>query len=107
MEEKIDAAIRIAQLRIPSLTVHADMQKVTQAVLNLTQAKALYATFGKPTEEMDDELTFLLSRVRSNLGATELQHVTQSVLNLMHAKAQSTTATSEGVSAKRPKATSN
>ena len=102
MDEKLDAAIRIVQQRLPALTVHADMQKVSQAALNLAQAKALYSTLVKPTGEMDDELAFLLGRIRSSIGATELQHVTQSVLNMMHAKMQwmATAGQPEG---KRPK----
>ena len=85
MEEKIGKAIEIVKRRIPSLTVHADMQKAAQAVLNLRMALAVY---DKATPELDGELEFMLGRVRSNLGATELQQVTQAVLHLAQAKAQ-------------------
>jgi len=89
MEEKIGKAIEIVKRRIPSLTVHADMQKAAQAVLNLRTAMAMYTGLGnKPTPELDGELEFMLGRVRSNLGATELQQVTQAVLHLAQAKAQ-------------------
>ena len=87
MEEKIDRAIEVVKARMPALTVHSDMQKAAQAVLNLATAKGLYATLSK-TDDTDEALEFVLGRVRSNLGATEMQQVTQAVLNLMHAKAQ-------------------
>ena len=88
MEEKIDKAIGIVKGRIPSLTVHADMQKAAQAVLNLKMVKTQYEAIAKPTEELDEELAFVLGRVRANLGATEMQQVTQAALHLMTAKAQ-------------------
>ena len=88
MEEKIDKAIAIVKGRIPSLTVHADMQKAAQAVLNLKTAKATYKGLGKSSDDLDEELTFVLGRVRSNLGATELQQVTQAALHLTQAQAQ-------------------
>ena len=94
MEAKIDKAIGIVKARIPSLTVHADMQKAAQAVLNLRMAKAQYAGLGKAAdEELDKELAFVLGRVRSNLGATEMQQVTQAAMHLMTAKAQGEPAT--------------
>lgn len=87
MDEKIDRAIEITKKIIPALTVPDDMQKASQSLLNLTQAKALYEAC-KSTDDVDVELGFILGRVRSNLGATELMKVTQAVLNLMHAKSQ-------------------
>ena len=88
MKEKIDAALEVVKGRIPALNVHSDWQKAGQAVVNLMQAKALYAALTKPTDELVNELEFMLGRVRPNLGATELQQVTQAVLHLMQAKAQ-------------------
>ena len=88
IDEKINKAIEVVKGKFPALTVHVDMQKAAQGVLNLKMAKAQYATFSKPTTEFDEELTFLLGRVRPNLGATEMQQVTQAVLHLMQAKAQ-------------------
>lgn len=86
MQETITKALEIVKGRLPSLTVHADMQKAAQAVLNLAHAKEMYASSGsKPTEEMDEELTFVLGRVRPNLTATDMQQVTQAVLHLMQA----------------------
>ena len=87
MDEKIDRAIEITKKIIPALTVPDDMQKASQSLLNLTQAKSLYDAC-RSTDDVDAELAFMLGRVRSNLGATELMKVTQAVLNLMHAKSQ-------------------
>jgi|TARA_R100001530_G_scaffold78933_1_gene55082 hypothetical protein len=87
MKEKIDNAIKIAKGILPALTnQHADMQKAAQAVLNLAYTKDINAAFSKPAEEMDEELTFVLGRVRPNLGATEMQQVTQAAMHLMQAK---------------------
>ncbi len=88
VSEKLDKAIKAAKGIIPALATHSDMQKAAQAVLNLEMAKSQHAAFSKPTAEMDKELTFVLGRVRSNLGATEMQQVTQAALHLMSAKAQ-------------------
>lgn len=88
MEVKIDKAIEVVRQRIPSLSLHADMQKAAQAVLNLEMARVQGAGL-KLDEEKDKDLAFLLGRVRANLGATELQQVTQAVLHLMAAKAAS------------------
>ena len=88
MEEKIEAAIRTVKGRIVALTVYADMQKAAQALLNLTTAKAVYGNLSETSRELDEELTFVLGRVRANLDATALQQVTQAALHLMQAKAQ-------------------
>ena len=91
MEEKIDKAIEVAKGRLLALTAQADMQKAAQAILNLAQVKGMYAAevkAGTPTDELNEEIGFVLGRVRSNLGATELQQVTQAALHLMHAKSQ-------------------
>ena len=87
MNELLDGAIKVVKKKIPALTVHADIQKAGQAVLNLKAAKSMYKAFGKPTKELDEELAFVCGRLRPNLGATEMQQVTQAVLHLMHAKA--------------------
>jgi hypothetical protein len=87
MEEKLDNAIRTAKGIIPALTQPIDIQKASQAVLNLQTAKAMYAGFRKGTTEFDDELSFVLGKVRSNVAAHEMQQVTQAALHLMHAKA--------------------
>ena len=89
MEEKIDKAIEVVKRRMPALTLPADMQKAAQAVLNLKMAKVQYAGLsGVLDDELDEELTFVLSKVRSNLGANEMQQVTQAALHLMQAKVQ-------------------
>ena len=89
MEEKIDKAIEVVKLRLPSLASHADLQKAAQAVLNLKMAKALYASLGtKLNDELDEELGFVLGKVRPSLGANDLQQVTQAALHLMQAKVQ-------------------
>ena len=87
MQEKIEKAIDIAKMRLPALTDHSDMQKAGQAILNLKMTKAVYAGFDNPTEELNEEIGFVLGKIRSNLGATELQQVTQAALHLMQAKA--------------------
>ena len=89
MQEKIDLAIEVVKAKIHALTVHADMQKVAQSVLNLEMANSQYAQLNPADKEFDKELVFVLGRVRSNLGATEMQQVTQAALHLMTAKAQS------------------
>ena len=88
MDEKIEKAITTAKARLPALTAHSDMQKAGQAILNLMVTKATYAGFTKPTDELDEEIGFVLGKVRSNLGATDLQQVTQAAMHLMQAKAQ-------------------
>jgi hypothetical protein len=87
MKDKLDKAIQITKAKMPCLSVHADMQKAGQAVLNLLQAKAQYLACENPTDELDAELAFVLGRVRPNLGATEMQQATQAVMHLMQAKA--------------------
>lgn len=86
MDEKIDKAIDTAKGIILSRTQQDDMQKVAQAILNLAHVKALHVGSTKPTTEMDEELTYVLGRVRANLGASEIMQVTQAALHLMHAK---------------------
>lgn len=87
MNDKIEKAVEIAKSIVLSLKAYSDMQKAAQSVVNLRQSKALYAGFDKPSDDMDEELSFILGRIRSNLGATDLQQVTQAVLHLMQAKA--------------------
>lgn len=87
MNEKIDKAIATAKQRLPALTDHSDIQKAGQAVLNLMMAKAVYAGFVNPTDELNEEIGFVLGKIRSNLGATEMQQVTQAALHMMQAKA--------------------
>ena len=86
MEAKIDKAIETAKGIIPSTKAPADLQKAAQAVLNLASAKSCYAGIVKPTKDMDDELSFVLGRVRSNVAATEMQQITQAALHLIQAK---------------------
>lgn len=87
MDEKIDKAIETAKGIVLVQTKTDDMQKAAQSVLNLKIAKSIYGGLTNPTEDMDEELTFVLSRVRSNLDANALVQATQAVLHLMHAKA--------------------
>jgi poly-D-alanine transfer protein DltD len=87
MSEKIDIAIDIAKMRLLSLTDRSDMQKCGQSVLNLKMAKSVYANFVNPSNELDEEISFLLKKVRSNSQSTDMQQVTQAVLSLMQAKA--------------------
>lgn len=86
MEEKIDKALEVVKRRLVSLTLHADMQKAAQAVLNLKMARCTASGF-KQSEDLEEEFDFLIGRVRANLGATEMQQVTQAVLHLVQAKA--------------------
>jgi hypothetical protein len=86
MQEKIDKAIATAKAIIPSLKTFSDMQKAAQSVLNLSQTKVAYQCLVKPTAELEEEITFVLGRIRSNVGATELQQITQAALHLMQAK---------------------
>lgn len=87
LAEKIDSAIDIAKMRLLALIDHSDMQKCGQAILNLKMARAGYAGFVNPSDELDAEIGFVLKKVRSNLAATDMQQVTQAALHLMQAKA--------------------
>jgi len=88
MEEKIEDALKAAKGKITTGVTPDDMPKVTQAVLNLMQAKALYLSLPKPTDEMDEEIGIVLGRVRPNLSAVDMMKSTQAALNIIYAKAK-------------------
>lgn len=85
MEEKIEKAVGIAKGIIQSRTKEDDIQKVTQSILNLAHVKSMNAG-SDATDELEEEIVYVLGRVRSNLGATELQQITQAALHLMSAR---------------------
>ena len=93
MEELFENAIKVIRARIAATTKPDETTKATQALLNITQARGLYQGLKKPSP--DDELKYLLGRLRSNVLPLELQHATQSVLNLMHALVQSESGTTK------------
>lgn len=85
MNEKIDKAIAVAKGTMASRTQTDDVQKVAQSILNLSHVKSLHADFETTVEE-DEELDFVLGKIRSNLDATSLVQLTQAALNLMSAR---------------------
>jgi len=90
LEEKIDEAIKVAKSLLPARTQKEDIQKTSQAILNLAYVKSTfndYSSWENQTDEMDKELGQVLEIVRPGLNGTELVQVTQAALNLMNAKA--------------------
>lgn len=85
MCENVDRAIEVAKAMVASRTSPDDIQKVAQSILNLSQSRAIAAECD--TDEMDEELTIVLAKVRHSLPATALVQITQAVLNLMTSKA--------------------
>ena len=83
MEKKIDAAIGVAKGILLSRTSAEDFQKVAQSILNLSHARSI--NDGDSSE--DEELTFVLGKIRPSVDATMLVQLTQAALNLMNAKA--------------------
>lgn len=86
MDEKIDKAIEIAKGIMISRTQKDDVQKVAQSVLNLAHLRALHYRCTGAYEVLDEEMTFVLGLVRTNLNGNELMQVTQAALHLAHAK---------------------
>jgi len=84
-EEKIDKAIAVARGMMASRTKPDDIQKVAQSVLNLSHVKSQHALF-ETTEETDEELVFVLGKIRPSIDATELVQLTQAALHLTSAR---------------------
>lgn len=85
LEENIGKAIEVLKGSIASRTQCDDVQKVAQSILNLSTAKVMCAG-SESTDEMDEELAFVLKKIRPHLDATALVQLTQAVLNLTTAR---------------------
>jgi len=84
MEEKIDKAIAVTRGAMLSRTLPDDIQKVAQSVLNLANVKVQQALFDM--EEPDEELAFVLGRIKAHLDATALVQLTQAALCLTNSR---------------------
>ena len=85
MDEKIDKAIAVTRGTMASRTAPDDIQKVAQAILNLSHVKTLWSGF-ETTEEEDEELVFVLGKIRASSDATSLVQITQAALNISNAR---------------------
>lgn len=81
MEKSIEKAISVARSMMASRTTTEDIQKIAQSVLNLSHVKSQSLQF----EEIDNELSLVLNKIRPSLSATELVQLTQAALNITSA----------------------
>ena len=81
VSEKFEAAVKAAKGKIVKNLEPSDMLQATQAVLNITTARAQY----NGQSDVDEELATALDRVRPNLIPVDMMKATQSVRNLVEA----------------------
>lgn len=86
IEQKTENAIATAKGIVPSRSAPEDLQKVAQSILNLAHVKAANDSLGD-TKELEEELSFVLGRVRPSVDATSLVQITQAAVHLVNARA--------------------